>query len=248
MTPPPPLTSHLTISRQVGSSCTISGLVVGVALSRRLGLGAFRSDDFTIVGVIVHHLFAAAERSVGLHTAPWAAAVPLTTGHSVRAACAELAALGGPDVTAEALDVLAHHVVFHHDAATVGTYGGHSDRSRAAARAYDATGSLADACGAPAGPPLWLCGHFVAKAFAALLEDLREAPEGASYLLWQTKSAVQPRGTSDEWAAMRAMPEAVRRWADGGAAESDTRPGRVDTARGAAEEYRPLMTPLPGDD
>ena len=61
---------------QVGSSCTISGLVVGVALSRRLGLAAFRSDSFTIVGVIVHHLFAAAERGVGLHTAPWARAVP----------------------------------------------------------------------------------------------------------------------------------------------------------------------------
>ena len=46
---------------------------------------------------------------------------------------------------------------------------------------------------------------------------------------------------------MRAMPDAVRRWADDGAAESNTRPGRVDTERGAAEEYRPLMTVL-GDD
>ena len=80
-----------------------------------------------------------------------------------------------------------------------------------------------------------------------MLEDLRCAPEGASYLLWQSKSAVQPRGTADEWAAMRAMPGAVRRWADGGAAESSARPGRVDTERGAAEEYRPLMTRL-GED
>mmetsp|Transcript_28673 Transcript_28673/g.77178 ORF Transcript_28673/g.77178 Transcript_28673/m.77178 type:complete len:309 (-) Transcript_28673:791-1717(-) len=37
----------------VGSSCTISGLAVGVALSRHLGLTAFDSPGFTLNGVII---------------------------------------------------------------------------------------------------------------------------------------------------------------------------------------------------
>ena len=51
----------------VGSSCTISGLIVGVALSRRLGQEAFRSPNFRIHGVIIHHIFAAAQRHLHMH-------------------------------------------------------------------------------------------------------------------------------------------------------------------------------------
>ena len=145
---------------------------------------------------------------------------------------------------------------FPTDAALVGTYGGHSDASRAAARAYDATGVVVDADSCTA-PPLWLCGHFAAKALAPLLEDARRDAEHhggrdgggaaapAPVLLWQTKSVVQPRGEADEWAAMRAMPNAVRAWADSGAAESARRPGKVDTRDGGPADYRHLMTPLP---
>jgi len=53
----------------VGSACTLSGLVLGVALARRLGLPAFRASEFELVGVPIHHLFAAAERALRLHTA-----------------------------------------------------------------------------------------------------------------------------------------------------------------------------------
>jgi hypothetical protein len=35
----------------VGSSCTLSGLVIGVALARALGLRAFQSPTFKIIGV-----------------------------------------------------------------------------------------------------------------------------------------------------------------------------------------------------
>lgn len=41
-----------------GSGCTTTGLVIGVALSRRLGLRAFRQPGFKIVACIVHHAFA----------------------------------------------------------------------------------------------------------------------------------------------------------------------------------------------
>ena len=64
----------------VGSACTLSGLVLGVALARRLGLPAFRASEFELVGVPIHHLFAAAERTLRLHTAAPFSAVRRTAG------------------------------------------------------------------------------------------------------------------------------------------------------------------------
>ena len=242
----------------VGSSCTISGLVVGVALSRHLGLRAYSSPGFRIVGVPIHHALAALQRASGFSTAAWAASVPLTVQHSVRTACEALTSLGGPDVLEEALRIVKEEVTLRSDANIVGTYGGHSEPSRAAAAAYEdpESSSTLDRHGEPA-PPLWLCGHFVAKAAAALLADMEAheksraavpsgvTAEGAKQtevlLLWQTKSQVQPRGEADEWQAMRAMPPAVKAWADAGRAESKLRPGSVDTARPTAEGHRHLM-------
>ena len=39
----------------VGSNCTISGLLIGVALARRLNMKAFRNPRFRIHGVPIHH-------------------------------------------------------------------------------------------------------------------------------------------------------------------------------------------------
>ena len=50
-------------------------------------------------------IFSPQERT-GLHTAWWAAGIPLTTRHSVMTAADALAELGGPDVKKEALEVL----------------------------------------------------------------------------------------------------------------------------------------------
>lgn len=130
----------------------------------------------------------------------------------------------------------------------VGIYGGHSPASLAASRAYDATGAVTVQGGAAA-PPLWLCGHFAAKALAAMLEDLNSDGRGGQQpgwcgtnrMLWMTKSAVQPRGEGDEWAALRAMPARVQEWANRGQAMSSLRPGKVDTEAGTAEDYRGLM-------
>jgi hypothetical protein len=139
-------------------------------------------------------------------------------------------------------------VRFVTDPDIVGIYGGHSPASLAASHAYDATG-LVTARGGVAAPPLWLCGHFAAKALAAMLVDLNADGSGgqppgrggADHMLWMTKSAVQPRGEGDEWSALRAMPAPVRAWADRGEAMSSRRPGKVDTEAGAAEDYRGLM-------
>ena len=261
---PPPDRIYLPL----GSSCTAGGLIIGLALARHLGLGGLDSDSdgdgdgdgdgddarggrrVRIVGVPVHEALVLLQARLGLHTA-WASQwVPFTLRHTLRTSCEELRALGGPDLLEPSLRILREEVDILTDAELVGTYGGHSERSRAAAAAYDATGRLYDYGGDGAAvvdaPPLWLCGHFVAKAFAPLLDDAAsEELRGKTLLLWQTKSAVQPRGEQDEWAAMRAMPPSVRDWADDGSAESALRPGSVDTAGGAADDYRHLMTPLP---
>ena len=187
------------------------------------------------------------EAKVGLHRSALSRFVPLTLHHTITTTCRELARLGGPDVLAASLQILQDEVLIPTDAELVGAYGGHSHVSRAAAQAYDTSGRVTDADGAAA-PPLWLCGHFVAKPFALMLDELLGEARGQSALLWQTKSHVQPRGEEDEWARMRELGGAVKRWADDGAAESTLRPGRVDTAGGSAADYRGLMTRLGADD
>ena len=62
------------------------------------------------------------------------------------------------------------------------------------------------------------------------------------YIFWQTKSAVQPRGTKDEWKYFKNMPDSVRRWANKGDAHSILRQGKINTDRGDASGYRHLMT------
>ena len=251
----------------VGSSCTVSGLIVGVALARYLELDAFKSPQFAIHGILVHPLFAAAHRLVGLHTAPFGRFVPLTVQHTVRTTCAELVRLGGPDVLPLCVALMASQLRLETAPEIVGTYGAHSQLSREAAAAYEQSGELSlreqaatgqqtahsdearrggapDARAAP--KPLWLCGHFAAKSFAAVLRDADEDPS-RKLLLWHTKSATQPRGPLDEWRRMLETCEAsptVRRWADEGAAASSLRRGSVDTRRGDAQQYRKLMTKL----
>ena len=89
----------------------------------------------------------------------------------------------------------------------------------------------------------------MSKAAQPLLKDLEaEATKGLDaspkYILWMTKSAVQPRGAVDEWTKFQGVNDVVKNWADEGRAESILRPGRVSTANGKAEDYRSLMTEI----
>ena len=85
---------------------------------------------------------------------------------------------------------------------------------------------VVDNVGAVVKRPLWVCGHFVGKALAPLLQDLKEraAADGSSnkimpyYMLWMTKSAVQPRGSIDEWPIFLQENEVVKEWANEGKA------------------------------
>ena len=58
------------------------------------------------------------------------------------------------------------------------TYGGHSPPSQSVSESYDATGRIFGPDGNEA-TPLWLCGHFTAKAFAAMTEELTRAAASA---------------------------------------------------------------------
>mmetsp|Transcript_43733 Transcript_43733/g.138439 ORF Transcript_43733/g.138439 Transcript_43733/m.138439 type:complete len:318 (-) Transcript_43733:218-1171(-) len=229
----------------IGSSCTTSGLILGVALARHLRLGPF-GGPLRIVGVPVHEAFAMLQAKLGIHRASLSQYMPLTIRHTLKTTCAELARLGGPDLHDASLRILHEEVEILTDADLVGIYGAHSEVSRRAAQAYDATGRLFEGSGAEVSTPLWVCGHFVAKAFAPLIDDAaKEELRGQTFLLWQTKSAVQPLGTEDEWAQLAEMPPLVKRWADDGPAESTLRPGKVDTANGTPDDYRHLMKALP---
>ena len=70
----------------VGSACTISGLVMGIVLSRHLGLNAFKHEQFRLVGTIVEHKLAFLERTVNFHRNLVAQHVPLTI-RCVRVRC-----------------------------------------------------------------------------------------------------------------------------------------------------------------
>ena len=105
--------------------------------------------------------------------------------HSIHAACGLLSSLGGPDVLEDALAILRDETVIVDNASLTGKYGAHSRPSRAAARLFDDTCSMSSALGEEV-PGLWLCGHFTAKAMAAMCHDLCcEEHAGKSMMLWQ---------------------------------------------------------------
>jgi len=230
----------------VGSGCTVSGLILGTVMARHLGLPALASPEFKIVACNVHDGIALADRFVGLHVNPFFRFMPLTITHSVVGACRALVQLGGPDLEKEALEFIRTHVEVRADKDVVGVYGGHSQLSRQAAQRYDEKGTVTHYKTGNKEKELWVCGHFVAKAFQPLVKDLQGKPDGGDpkYMLWMTKSAVQPRGKLNEWTRLMERSDAVKEWADLGKAESTLRPGKVSTKDGKPEDYRSLMTEI----
>ena len=243
----------------IGSGCTVSGLILGTVMVRHLGLKALSDPKFKIVGCNVHEKFALLNRLIGLHTNPLFGFMPLTITYSVIGACKIVKQIGGPDLEPDCRQFIIDHVEIKADADVVGLYGGHSELSREAAQYYDEVGIVTDIKTDQKEKELWVCGHFVAKALQPLIKDL-EASAAASggpskegyvppnYMLWQTKSAIQPKGPVDEWELMIEQSEAVKKWANDGKAESmKYRPGKVvidDDKTGKPEDYRSIMTKI----
>jgi len=241
----------------VGSSCTLTGLIVGISLAR--ALPALRSSAFTnpalkIVAVPIHHGPAAMHRNFNFFKSSISSLLAVTPRHGIFHTCHWLSASGGPDVKASAEDFLANHVEFVADKDVVGAYGKHSKKSAWASTVYDQHGAMHNHQGVEE-DDLWLCGHFAAKPFAVILEraaaqELKARP-GAdpcrlNIIMWQTKSAVQPRGPRDEWdsfSSLRESSASLRKWADEGKAQSSLRKGEVSTESGP-DGYRHLMKPV----
>ena len=229
----------------IGSSCTITGIIMGIALVRTLNIPVLNKEKFQINGIIIHHGIAAANRMTGLYHKNWSRHIPLTIRHSITSTSNELIKLGGPDLKEEAFKILANNVKIHDEKDIVGKYGGHSDRSRNISQKYDETGVIRD----PASPAkeashLWLCGHFCAKAFEMMVQEwqLSGEDESKNFLFWQTKSNVQPKGDEDEWIRFQDMPDTVKAWGDKGKAESRLRPGKIDSKHGSQSDYDNIMT------
>jgi len=230
----------------VGSGCTVSGLILGTVMARQLGLKALQSNEFKIVACNVHDKYALGDRFLGLHVNPLFRFMPLTITHSVLGACRALVQLGGPDLETEALEFIKNHVEVRADKDVVGAYGGHSQLSRQAAKHYDEKGTVTHYKTGNKEKELWVCGHFVAKAFQPLVQDLESKRTGdnSKYMLWMTKSAVQPRGNLNEWTRLMERSDEVQEWANRGKAESILRPGKVSINDGKPEDYRSLMTEI----
>jgi hypothetical protein len=215
----------------VGSTCTITGLTLGICLARELGLRAFASPRLKVHGLLIHPGAAMLQKRFGFLTS---SILPLTIGLGLRDTSSIIARCGGPDALAASREFLRNQVVLHTHPKHVGVYGGHTKTSSAAAALFGETGEV------EGGADLWLCGHFSAKAFGLMLEDLEareptDSGDPAPVIFWATKSVIQPKGKIDEWSQFAAMPEPVKQWAeDGGIASGpDSTPA-----------YRRFMTPV----
>lgn len=218
-----------------GSGCTTSGLVIGVALARHLGLKAFRRPGFKIVSCVVHHAVAFLHRNFA---ALFWASMPLSISWSINAVCEYLVEMGVVDLQQLCHATREQCLELVTEPKFVGMYGSHSEKSLPAAQTYDASGTASGAKHngfEPETSPLWLCGHFAAKPYAVMEERLRGGEhKGKNVLFWQTKSATQPvaanlgceGGVHEE--ARRFDREAfprLKRWASKGKAFSANRQG-----------------------
>ena len=127
------------------------------------------------------------------------------------------------------------------DPAFVGKYGSHSEKSLPAAQSCDSsqqiTGDAHNGFDAEASQ-LWLCGHFAAKPYAAMVERLNGGEHtGKCVLFWQTKSQVQPvRADANEADLFEDQAsDQVKGWAARGRSYSELRKGSWP------DSYRHLM-------
>ncbi|CAK9085787.1 L-cysteate sulfo-lyase, partial [Durusdinium trenchii] len=193
----------------VGSSCTITGLLVGIAMSRKLGMKGL-SGDIKVHGVIIHHAFA---------LLPFA--VRFLIGFVARDTLRTIIALGGPDASSDLEQVLSEGLVLHTNYA--GRYGGWTPEAlKAKSVAQHATFSD--------GTPIWACSTFTGKCFAAILDFVRDHDGNLGdneVLLWCTKSLVQPLGPAksvqDICQGVADMPQAGKSWLLDGCGDTSER-------------------------
>ncbi|OQR97205.1 glycoside hydrolase [Thraustotheca clavata] len=238
----------------IGSACTLTGLILGICLSRHLGIKAFMKPSFKIVAIPIHPASAGVERKFKFYTSAFWKLIPLTPRFGFRKVSGFLRSKGlDVDLEPLAIAFLKEHVEIVADAKLVGEYGAHSPQSASAA-AFDAhleisgpIPSWMDKESKVQSLRPWICGHFVAKSFAVLLDRIEKEEDDKTRMLWQTKSIVQPRGPADEWSHFQSLCETcpiLKDWANNGLASSVLRRGHVLVPNGSRASYEPLMTSL----
>jgi hypothetical protein len=135
------------------SSCTLTGLIIGVTLARHLNLDAFNNPRFKIVGCPISPQFAWLHSRPNYFTAPWSKIIAISPRNGIHQVCGWIKARGGPDLEDAAVDFLQREVEFITDLNVIGEYGGHSEVSRAAAKNADENMIVEDS-------KPWLCGYF----------------------------------------------------------------------------------------
>lgn len=174
----------------LGSGCTTSGLIIGICICRKLGLGFLQLRRLHSVGI--HQMmrffngFLPRMMVKGL----------------VKATTQVLCNLGGPDVRAEALQFLRDEWVM--ETQFTGRYGEPTGESLAARELYYAQHRFVSDDDAPIRPP-WLCHTFNSKSLACVFDHFSNGTiqEDESVVIWSTKSLVQPLGDHDPLAAVR---------------------------------------------
>ncbi len=183
----------------LGSGCTTAGILAGIAVARRLGLGF--EGPFSLHATPINPVAAAL---------PWAVrwVVAKVSRDTVRL----IHELGGPDASKQLEPLLASSLQLHGGLA--GKYGGWTDASLAA-KAVVAAARLEP----PGAPKPWIDSCFTGKAFAAMLAWHRgrelESHAEERVMFWCTKSLVQPLGplgTEETWTELAAFPSAGKDW------------------------------------
>ncbi|KAI8902786.1 tryptophan synthase beta subunit-like PLP-dependent enzyme [Globomyces pollinis-pini] len=231
----------------LGSSCTTTGLILGICLARKLGIDAFKSLKFKLVSVAIDKGLAALHRKTGIYKSMFGKVLPMTPLFGITKVCGFLTPLIGIDLYQDAVDFIHQEWEFVTDEKYVGHYGSHTEISKQAAK-YDSELNIkGDYPQWITNPPIpWLCGHFTAKAFAVLLDHLQSTNHKDDIVLfWQTKSHVQPVSSQQtEWIVYKDLIKQsveLQEWSDKGISQSVLRPGKVDYQNGTPNDYRHLM-------
>jgi len=96
------------IAVAVGSMCTVTGLVLGVALARELSIPAFRKPGFRIHAQPVNPVVTMGLRLFRFHTS---FTLPFSVGRGVKEIAAARTACGGPDIFDAAVRVIEEELV-----------------------------------------------------------------------------------------------------------------------------------------
>jgi 1-aminocyclopropane-1-carboxylate deaminase/D-cysteine desulfhydrase-like pyridoxal-dependent ACC family enzyme len=226
----------------MGSACTTTGLILGVCLSRKLGLKAF-PKDFKIVSVCVHDGMAKIHNKYGFLKSRFSQYVSLTPLFGIMNVCKEFRKWCGIDLQEDAIDFFNNHWEAVSDIEYVGNYGSHSKKSKIAAEIdtqIKVTGEFPEWC---KDKVPWFCGHFSAKPLAVLLDRLESKQDGDQVMFWATKSIIQPLGRLEEWEEFCNVArtiKGVQKWSEG-KGYSKLRQGKVDVKNGTKDDYRHLM-------